>query len=225
MAITESSADQFYLIRQLYFQKPVLASQFLFARYFLRLAREVDSLFWHCLLMVAFDALFHQLDQVPGILLSLFGFANSQFLDILPAVDQLFIGWFNVSVEFASKAPSEYLYNFILFTNIVQIYIKTYFTPSMKLTKKYILECLNQNNQFRVDSEEQFANILSLNIQLDISSSHCVTQVILSIYKNLRPAKLISNIYFLFKSQSIQLRLIFQIIKFLIYHLLQTWWS
>ncbi|CAL5994860.1 Hypothetical_protein [Hexamita inflata] len=40
-ALTESSADQFYLIRQLNFQKLVLASQFLFARYFLRLAREV----------------------------------------------------------------------------------------------------------------------------------------------------------------------------------------
>ncbi|CAL5974074.1 Hypothetical_protein [Hexamita inflata] len=91
MAITESSADQFYLIRQLNFQKLVLASQFLFARYFLRLAREVDSLFWHCLLMVVFDALFHQLDQVPGILLSLFDFANSQFRGILPAVDQLIV--------------------------------------------------------------------------------------------------------------------------------------
>ncbi|CAL6068172.1 Hypothetical_protein [Hexamita inflata] len=39
-ALTESSADQFYLIRQLNLQKLVLASQFLFARYFLRLARE-----------------------------------------------------------------------------------------------------------------------------------------------------------------------------------------
>ncbi|CAL6019299.1 Hypothetical_protein [Hexamita inflata] len=35
-ALTESSADQFYLIRQLHFQKLVLASQFLLARYFLR---------------------------------------------------------------------------------------------------------------------------------------------------------------------------------------------
>ncbi|CAL6049578.1 Hypothetical_protein [Hexamita inflata] len=61
-ALTESSADQFYLIRQLNFQKLVLASQFLFARYFLRLAREVDPLYWHCLVVVAFDALFHQLD-------------------------------------------------------------------------------------------------------------------------------------------------------------------
>ncbi|CAL5970240.1 Hypothetical_protein [Hexamita inflata] len=42
--LTESSADQFYLIRQLHFQKLVLASQFLFARYFLRLAREVVPL-------------------------------------------------------------------------------------------------------------------------------------------------------------------------------------
>ncbi|CAL6008622.1 Hypothetical_protein [Hexamita inflata] len=48
-ALTESSADQFYLIRQLNFQKLVLASQFLFARYFLRLAREVVPLYWHCL--------------------------------------------------------------------------------------------------------------------------------------------------------------------------------
>ncbi|CAL6076025.1 Hypothetical_protein [Hexamita inflata] len=62
-ALTESSADQFYLICQLNFQKLVLASQFLFARYFLRLAREVVPLYWHCLVMVAFDALFHQLDQ------------------------------------------------------------------------------------------------------------------------------------------------------------------
>ncbi|CAL5977094.1 Hypothetical_protein [Hexamita inflata] len=88
--LTESSADQFYLIRQLHFQKLVLASQFLFARYFLRLAREVVPLYWHCLVMVAFDALFHQLDQVPGVLLSLFDFANSQFRGILPVVDQLF---------------------------------------------------------------------------------------------------------------------------------------
>ncbi|CAL6001059.1 Hypothetical_protein [Hexamita inflata] len=89
--LTESSADQFYLIRQLYFQKLVLASQFLFARYFLRLAREVVPLYWHCLVMVAFDALCHQLDQVPGVLLSLFDFANSQFRGILPVVvDQLF---------------------------------------------------------------------------------------------------------------------------------------
>ncbi|CAL6078506.1 Hypothetical_protein [Hexamita inflata] len=42
--LTESSADQFDLIRQLNFQKLVLASQFLFARYFLRLAREVVPL-------------------------------------------------------------------------------------------------------------------------------------------------------------------------------------
>ncbi|CAL6074746.1 Hypothetical_protein [Hexamita inflata] len=87
-ALTESSADQFYLIRQLNFQKLVLASQFLFARYFLRLAREVVPLYWHCLVVV-FDALFHQPDQVP-ILLSLFDFANSQFRGILPVVDQLF---------------------------------------------------------------------------------------------------------------------------------------
>ncbi|CAL6045217.1 Hypothetical_protein [Hexamita inflata] len=87
-ALTESSADQFYLIRQLNFQKLVLASQFLFARYFLRLAREVVPLYWHCLVMVAFDALFHQLDQVPGVLLSLFFvFANSQFRGILPVVE------------------------------------------------------------------------------------------------------------------------------------------
>ncbi|CAL6111833.1 Hypothetical_protein [Hexamita inflata] len=90
-ALTESSADQFHLIRQLNFKKLVLASQFLFARYFLRLAREVVPLYWHCLvLVVAFDALFHQLDQVPGVLLSLFDFANSQFRGILPVVDQLF---------------------------------------------------------------------------------------------------------------------------------------
>ncbi|CAL5977100.1 Hypothetical_protein [Hexamita inflata] len=88
--LTESSADQFYLIRQLHFQKLVLASQFLFARYFLRLAREVVPLYWHCLVVVAFDALFHQLDQVPGVLLSLFDFTNSQFRGILPVVDQLF---------------------------------------------------------------------------------------------------------------------------------------
>ncbi|CAL6108001.1 Hypothetical_protein [Hexamita inflata] len=55
-ALTESSADQFYLIRQHNFQKLVLASQFLFARYFLRLAREVVPLYWHCLVVVAFDA-------------------------------------------------------------------------------------------------------------------------------------------------------------------------
>ncbi|CAL6096959.1 Hypothetical_protein [Hexamita inflata] len=61
--LTESSANQFYLIRQLNFQKLVLASQFLFARYFLRLAREVVPLYWHCLVVVAFDALFHQLDS------------------------------------------------------------------------------------------------------------------------------------------------------------------
>ncbi|CAL6036978.1 Hypothetical_protein [Hexamita inflata] len=79
-ALTESSADQFYLN----FQKLVLASQFLFARYFLRLAREVVPLYWHCLVVVAFDALFHQLDQVPGVLLSLFDFANSQFRGIFP---------------------------------------------------------------------------------------------------------------------------------------------
>ncbi|CAL6094068.1 Hypothetical_protein [Hexamita inflata] len=89
-ALTESSADQFYRIRQLNFQKLVLASQFLFARYFLRLAREVVPLYWHCLVVVAFDSLFHQLNQVPGVLLSLFDFANSQFRGILPVVDQLF---------------------------------------------------------------------------------------------------------------------------------------
>ncbi|CAL6015714.1 Hypothetical_protein [Hexamita inflata] len=88
-ALTESLADQFHLIRQLTFQKLVLA-QFLFARYFLRLAREVDSLYWHCLVVVAFDASFHQLDQVPGVLLSLFVFTNPQFRSILPVVDQLF---------------------------------------------------------------------------------------------------------------------------------------
>ncbi|CAL6008746.1 Hypothetical_protein [Hexamita inflata] len=62
-ALTESLADQFHLIRQLTFQKLVLA-QFLFARYFLRFAREVVPLYWHCLVVVAFDASFHQLDQV-----------------------------------------------------------------------------------------------------------------------------------------------------------------
>ncbi|CAL5997967.1 Hypothetical_protein [Hexamita inflata] len=69
-ALTESLADQFQLIRQLTFKKLVLASQFLFARYFLRFARKVVPLYWHCLMMVAFDASFHQLDQVPGVLLS-----------------------------------------------------------------------------------------------------------------------------------------------------------
>ncbi|CAL6072241.1 Hypothetical_protein [Hexamita inflata] len=69
-ALTESLADQFHLIRQL--KKLFFVSQFLFARYFLRLAREVDSLYWRCLVVVAFDASFHQLDQVPGVLLSLF---------------------------------------------------------------------------------------------------------------------------------------------------------
>ncbi|CAL6005916.1 Hypothetical_protein [Hexamita inflata] len=49
--LTESSADQFYLIRQLNLQKLVLASQFLFARYFLRLVREVVPLYWHCLVL------------------------------------------------------------------------------------------------------------------------------------------------------------------------------
>ncbi|CAL6100521.1 Hypothetical_protein [Hexamita inflata] len=53
-ALTESSADQFYLIRQLNFQKLDLASQFLFARYFLGLAREVVPLYWHCLVMHCF---------------------------------------------------------------------------------------------------------------------------------------------------------------------------
>ncbi|CAL5995617.1 Hypothetical_protein [Hexamita inflata] len=48
-ALTESLADQFHLIRQLSFQKLFLASQFLFARYFLWLAREVVPLYWHCL--------------------------------------------------------------------------------------------------------------------------------------------------------------------------------
>ncbi|CAL6077016.1 Hypothetical_protein [Hexamita inflata] len=71
-ALTESLADQFHLIRQLTFQKLFLASQFLFARYFLWLAREVVPLYWHCLVVVAFNASFHQLDQVPGVLLSLF---------------------------------------------------------------------------------------------------------------------------------------------------------
>ncbi|CAL6017020.1 Hypothetical_protein [Hexamita inflata] len=97
-AITESLADQFHLIRQLSFQKLVLAFQFLFARYFLRLAREVDSLYWHCLVVVAFDASFHLLDQVPGVLLSLFVFANSQFRGILPVVDQLFPGFRRVGI-------------------------------------------------------------------------------------------------------------------------------
>ncbi|CAL6006682.1 Hypothetical_protein [Hexamita inflata] len=65
-ALTESLADQFHLIRQLTFQKLFLASQFLFACYFLRCAGEVDSLYWHCLVVVAFDASFHQLgSQVP----------------------------------------------------------------------------------------------------------------------------------------------------------------
>ncbi|CAL6014936.1 Hypothetical_protein [Hexamita inflata] len=72
------------------FQNLVLAFQFLFARYFLRLAWEVVPLYWHCLVVVAFDALFHQLDQVPEVFLSLFDFANSQFRGILPVVDQLF---------------------------------------------------------------------------------------------------------------------------------------
>ncbi|CAL6040974.1 Hypothetical_protein [Hexamita inflata] len=89
-ALTELLANQFHLIRQLTFQKLVLASQFLFARYFLRLAREVDLLYWHCLVAVAFDASFHQLDQVPRSLFSLFVFANPQFRGILPVVDQLF---------------------------------------------------------------------------------------------------------------------------------------
>ncbi|CAL6088822.1 Hypothetical_protein [Hexamita inflata] len=75
----ELLADQFYLVRQLDFQKRILAFQFLFARYFRRLAREVDSLYWHCLMMVAFDALFHQLDQVIGFILSSFVFANPNF--------------------------------------------------------------------------------------------------------------------------------------------------
>ncbi|CAL6058160.1 Hypothetical_protein [Hexamita inflata] len=79
--LTESLADQFHLIRQLTFQKQVLASQFLFARYFLRLARQVVPLYWHCLVVVAFDASFHQLDQVPGVLLSLF--ANSQISEYI----------------------------------------------------------------------------------------------------------------------------------------------
>ncbi|CAL5976538.1 Hypothetical_protein [Hexamita inflata] len=51
-ALTESSADQFYLTRQLNFQKLVLASQFLVARYFLWLAREVVPLYWHCLVVM-----------------------------------------------------------------------------------------------------------------------------------------------------------------------------
>ncbi|CAL6066011.1 Hypothetical_protein [Hexamita inflata] len=63
-ALTELLADQFHLIRFLTFQKLVLASLFLFARYFLRFAREVVPLDWHCLMMVAFDALVHQLDQL-----------------------------------------------------------------------------------------------------------------------------------------------------------------
>ncbi|CAL6009425.1 Hypothetical_protein [Hexamita inflata] len=46
-ALTESLADQFYLIPQHYLQKLVLASQFLFARYFLRFAREVVQLYQH----------------------------------------------------------------------------------------------------------------------------------------------------------------------------------
>ncbi|CAL5989356.1 Hypothetical_protein [Hexamita inflata] len=72
-ALTELLADQFQLSRQLTIKKLVLASQFLFARYFLRFAREVV----HCLMMVAFDALVHQLDQVPSYcFLSLFVFAN-----------------------------------------------------------------------------------------------------------------------------------------------------
>ncbi|CAL5981173.1 Hypothetical_protein [Hexamita inflata] len=64
-ALTESLADQFHLIRQLTFKKLVLA-QFLFARYFLRLAREVVPLYCHCLVVVAFDASFHQLDIYIG---------------------------------------------------------------------------------------------------------------------------------------------------------------
>ncbi|CAL6115420.1 Hypothetical_protein [Hexamita inflata] len=54
-ALTELLADQFQLIRQLDFQKLVLASQFLFARYFLRLAREVVPLYWHCLVVVIYS--------------------------------------------------------------------------------------------------------------------------------------------------------------------------
>ncbi|CAL6067498.1 Hypothetical_protein [Hexamita inflata] len=89
-ALTESLADQFHLIRQLTFKKLFLASQFLFARYFLQLAREVVPLYWHCLVVVAFDALVHQLDQAPMFRVSLFVFANPQFRSILPVVDQLF---------------------------------------------------------------------------------------------------------------------------------------
>ncbi|CAL5981361.1 Hypothetical_protein [Hexamita inflata] len=89
-ALTESLADQFHLIRQLNFQKLVLAFQFLFARYFLRLAREVDSLYWYYLMMVTFDALFHQLDYVPVVHFSLFVFAYSLFWGILPGMDELF---------------------------------------------------------------------------------------------------------------------------------------
>ncbi|CAL6022738.1 Hypothetical_protein [Hexamita inflata] len=53
-ALTESLADQLHLIRQLDFQKLVLASQFRFARYFLWFAREVVPLYWHCIYSIIY---------------------------------------------------------------------------------------------------------------------------------------------------------------------------
>ncbi|CAL6074114.1 Hypothetical_protein [Hexamita inflata] len=73
-ALTESLADQFHLIRQHNFQKLVLASQFLFACYFLRLAREVVPLYWHCLVVVAFDASFHQLARIKRRYIYIYSF-------------------------------------------------------------------------------------------------------------------------------------------------------
>ncbi|CAL5998860.1 Hypothetical_protein [Hexamita inflata] len=88
-ALTESSADQFYLIRQLNFQKLVLASQFLYARYFLRFAREVDPLYWHCLMMVAFDALFYLLDQLPRFRRSSLTFGQELNTTLTPLFQQI----------------------------------------------------------------------------------------------------------------------------------------
>ncbi|CAL6106679.1 Hypothetical_protein [Hexamita inflata] len=116
-ALTELLADQFHLIRQLTFQKLVLASQFLFARYFLRLAREVVLLYWHCLIMVAFDALIHQLEQVPRSLFSLFVFANSQFRGILPWMDQLFPRVFLLSY-FQGFGRVDILFSSLLFDKL-----------------------------------------------------------------------------------------------------------
>ncbi|CAL6085614.1 Hypothetical_protein [Hexamita inflata] len=89
-ALTESLADQFHLIRQLTFQKLVLASiSFLFARYFLRLAWEVVPLYWHCLMMVAFDALVHQL-LIFNLELLLLGF-RQDWLGFLFCVSYRFL--------------------------------------------------------------------------------------------------------------------------------------